>query len=251
MTRPRRSSPGRVRTPPKRQVVRLAPAPGEDDLGRLGAHERGNLLPGLLDRGTGALTEPVEAGRVPVTLAEEWQHPLEDRGVQGRRGRVVEIDSRHYRPEPARLQDQAGLEVLELGGEAHRVLVRVHEPLDARVEPLELGRGSLADRTERWHLVDHPSGAYDRHEQIGAGGPRPDALAAGGVHGIDDDRLVGQALLLVVDDVGQEALGGLEAPHLLDPGGGRLHRLLGDLDAVLPRLSGPTHRGQLVHPAEG
>jgi len=46
------------------EVVGLGPPGGEEDLGRVGTDNRGEALPGLLQRGPGGSTGGVQAGGV-------------------------------------------------------------------------------------------------------------------------------------------------------------------------------------------
>lgn len=64
------------------------------------------------------------------------------------------LPPRASRGHAARLQDEAGADVEQAALEAHRVLVRVHEALDAGVQPAELGLRAEADLVERRALMD-------------------------------------------------------------------------------------------------
>ncbi len=78
-----------------RQVVCLGRAARPDDLARVGADRRGDLLAGLLDGVVGFASEGVLAtGGVPESIAEPRKHRLQHPRVDGSRGVVVEIDRR-------------------------------------------------------------------------------------------------------------------------------------------------------------
>ena len=84
-----------------REVVRLGRAAGEGDLRRRRADQRGDLRP---RRVHGVLRFPaprvLAAGGVAELLGEVRQHRLEDAGIDGRRGVVVEIEGLHWSGSP-------------------------------------------------------------------------------------------------------------------------------------------------------
>src|SRR5690606_28956531 len=69
----------------------------ERDRGRLGADERRHALARLLDGLVGRPPEGVVARRVAEVLAEERRHGLDDGGVAGGRGVVIEVDRSAHR----------------------------------------------------------------------------------------------------------------------------------------------------------
>ena len=74
----------------EREVVRLGPARGEDDLARLRVQALRDALVGLVERGPGLAPERVGGRRVAELLGEERQHRLERLGAERaswRRGR--------------------------------------------------------------------------------------------------------------------------------------------------------------------
>ena len=76
-------------------VIGFGAAAGEDDLLGASTDQRGNLLAGGFDGGAGALTGRVDGGGVGKVGREIREHGVEDLGVDGRRGVVVEIDAVH------------------------------------------------------------------------------------------------------------------------------------------------------------
>ena len=88
----------------QREVVRLGPARGEDDLAAAGVEPGGDALVGLIEPGPGATAEAVRRARVPERPGHVRQHGVEDLAAERGRRRVIEID-RHgpdRTPDPCR-----------------------------------------------------------------------------------------------------------------------------------------------------
>ncbi len=89
--------PSRAQHATQREVVRLGPPSGEDDLGRLGAERGRHGLARAIDERPSRPALGVDAGRVAVRLAEDARHRVGDLGVDGRGGGVVQVDAAHGR----------------------------------------------------------------------------------------------------------------------------------------------------------
>ena len=76
-------------------VVGFGAAAGEDDFLGTSADESGNLFAGGFDGGASALARRVDRGGVGEVGGEIGQHGVEDLGVDGRRGVVIEVDAVH------------------------------------------------------------------------------------------------------------------------------------------------------------
>ena len=83
---------GRQQHATDRQIVAFGAATGEDELGRLAVQDGSDTAPGILQRGSGASAETVDAGRIAVRLGPERQHRLHHARIDSGRGRVVKID---------------------------------------------------------------------------------------------------------------------------------------------------------------
>ena len=81
-----------VQYAPERQVVGLGAAAGEDDLGRLGADQRGDALATLLDGHACPTAKLVYRRRVTVVLLQIRPHRLQHARIERRRGGMVQID---------------------------------------------------------------------------------------------------------------------------------------------------------------
>ena len=91
----------RLGDPLEGQVVRLGGAAGPDDLPRVGPDDRRHLGAGGLDRGRRVAPEGVVAARrVPEAIGEKGQHRVEDPGIEGSRGVVVQVDHRTFSGRP-------------------------------------------------------------------------------------------------------------------------------------------------------
>jgi hypothetical protein len=75
----------------QRKVIALAPAAREHDLCRATTKNFRASVTGTVHRPTGVASESVGARRIAVTRREKGKHRFEDRGVNRRRGRVIEI----------------------------------------------------------------------------------------------------------------------------------------------------------------
>jgi hypothetical protein len=78
--------------PPDGEVVSLRAAPGEDDLPRGALDRRGDTVARCIDGRASAPAEPVDRRRVAESLPEPREHRRPNRRVQGRGGRVVQVD---------------------------------------------------------------------------------------------------------------------------------------------------------------
>ena len=76
-------------------IVGFGAAAGEDDFLRLSADECSHLFAGGFDGGAGALAGRVDRGGVGEVGGEIGEHGVEDLGVDGRRGVVIEVDVVH------------------------------------------------------------------------------------------------------------------------------------------------------------
>ena len=76
-------------------VVGFGAAAGEDDFLRAGADQGGDLFAGGFDGGAGLLAEGVDGGGVAVIAREIGKHGVENFGVDGRGGVVIEVDAVH------------------------------------------------------------------------------------------------------------------------------------------------------------
>jgi hypothetical protein len=84
----------RERSSLDREVVGLAAARGEDDVGAIAAEQRGDLRPRLLDRVLRRRAVRVRARRVAELPLEVRAHRFEHLARDRRRGVVVEVDQR-------------------------------------------------------------------------------------------------------------------------------------------------------------
>ena len=83
------------------EVIRFAPAPGEDDFSWSRPQHRGQLVTGRIDQGSGCAAVSMDAGGVTENSGEGWGHCLQHLGPErGGRG-VVQVDRRRHRPHAA------------------------------------------------------------------------------------------------------------------------------------------------------
>jgi hypothetical protein len=75
-------------------VVGLGAAAGEDEFGGVGIDQMGDLGARCFNSDAGFATKAVDAGGVAITVAEPWEHGVEDTVVDARGGAVVEVDQR-------------------------------------------------------------------------------------------------------------------------------------------------------------
>src|SRR6266568_1468242 len=101
-------------------------------------------------------------------------------------------------------EDERGAPLEEPLFEADRELVRVHEPLHARVQQRELRLHPRARLQERGAPADELAGAEHRLQEIFAPGAPVDRLAAGEVQRVDDGDRIRQPAPLVVDGIGDD-----------------------------------------------
>src|SRR5438876_9110952 len=78
------------------EVVAFGASGGKDHLPGLHTVERGDLIASLVDRLSGALAQPVDAGGIAELLCQVRHHRLEHLRVEWRGGRVVEVHHRHH-----------------------------------------------------------------------------------------------------------------------------------------------------------
>ena len=76
-------------------VVGLGAATGEDNLLWASIEERGDLFTGGFDGGAGALSEGVDGRGIAELRGEIGEHGIEDGGVDGGGGVVIEVDVLH------------------------------------------------------------------------------------------------------------------------------------------------------------
>ena len=76
-------------------IVGFGAAAGEEDLLWAGAEERGDLFASRFDRGASLLAERVNGRSVAELRREIGQHGVEDFGLDGRGGVVIEVDAVH------------------------------------------------------------------------------------------------------------------------------------------------------------
>jgi len=76
-------------------VVGFGAAAGEDDFRGTRADEGGDLFAGGFDGGACALAGRVDRGGVGEIGGEIGEHGVEDLGIDGRRGVVIEVDAVH------------------------------------------------------------------------------------------------------------------------------------------------------------
>ena len=76
-------------------IVRLGASTGEDNFLRASVQKSGDLFAGCFDGGASALAESVDGGGVAKISGEKGKHGVEDRGVDGSGGVMVEIDTMH------------------------------------------------------------------------------------------------------------------------------------------------------------
>ena len=76
-------------------VVGFGAATGEDDFLRAGADQGGDLFAGGFDGGAGLLAKGVDGGGVAVLAGEIGKHGVEDFGIDGGGGVVIEVDAVH------------------------------------------------------------------------------------------------------------------------------------------------------------
>jgi len=76
-------------------VIGFGAAAGEDDLLWAGAYESGDLFAGGFDGGAGTLPKSVNGRGVAEVGGEIGEHGVEDGGVDGGGGVVIEVDAVH------------------------------------------------------------------------------------------------------------------------------------------------------------
>lgn len=76
-------------------VVRLRATAGENDLLRARINQCSDLFASGLDRGASALAESVNRGGVAELGREKRKHGVEDGGLDGRGGVVIEVNALH------------------------------------------------------------------------------------------------------------------------------------------------------------
>src|SRR5271163_1981203 len=76
-------------------VVGFGAAAGEDDFLGAGADEGGDLFAGGFDGGAGTLAGGVDGGGVGEFAREIGEHGVEDGGLDGGGGVVIEVDAVH------------------------------------------------------------------------------------------------------------------------------------------------------------
>jgi|SRR5271167_452718 len=76
-------------------VVGFGAAAGEDDFLGASANESGDLFAGGFDGGAGTLARGVDRGGIRKIRGKIGEHGVEDLGLDGRRGVVIEIDAVH------------------------------------------------------------------------------------------------------------------------------------------------------------
>ena len=76
-------------------VVGFGAAAGEDDFLRASVEERSDMFAGGFDSGAGTLAEGVDGGCVAELGGEIGKHGVEDGGVNGGGGVVIEVDAGH------------------------------------------------------------------------------------------------------------------------------------------------------------
>ena len=76
-------------------IVGLGAAAGEDDFLRAGVEQRGDLLASGLNGGPGALAGRVDGRGVAEFRREIGEHIVEDGGIDGGGGVVIEVDTVH------------------------------------------------------------------------------------------------------------------------------------------------------------
>jgi hypothetical protein len=80
---------------PNGQVVTFGAAAREDDLRWVGADERRDRVPGLVQDRFGQLPEVVHARGIPVLVSEHGGHPFDHLRCNRGRGVMVEVDAVH------------------------------------------------------------------------------------------------------------------------------------------------------------
>src|SRR6185437_4195354 len=113
------------------------------------------------------------------------------------------------------LEDKLGLQAMELAFQPHGVLMRIHEPLYASVEPRDLSHGTRPRGGECRRIIDASTFLKDRHEEIFPGRPVGHELLPSGIHGVDEGTAVLYPQFLVVYDVSDELTSALHASNLL------------------------------------
>jgi hypothetical protein len=85
----------RVERAPHGGVVAVGAAPGEDDLGRLGAEQGRDRRPRAVEHGLGLLAEVVDARCIAPGIFRHTTEAIESGRYKGRRGVVIQVDARH------------------------------------------------------------------------------------------------------------------------------------------------------------
>ncbi len=78
------------------KAIRLSPARRENDFVRARSDQSGDLPSRLIDGSARLLPEHVHARGVPKFVRQVRQHRLDDSGIDGRSGAMIEINSSHY-----------------------------------------------------------------------------------------------------------------------------------------------------------
>jgi hypothetical protein len=86
------------------------------------------------------------------------------------------------------LEHEVGLAIVQTQLQTSDVLVRIHKPLDARMQHGHLLLDAPATFLQGWYVVNQAAGAKNRDEDIFERSVNRDVLAPRGVQGIDDRK---------------------------------------------------------------
>src|SRR5581483_8915602 len=147
--------------------------------------------------------------------------------------------------------DELGFEIVQREFEPGGILMRIVEALDALVEHAELRARVLARGSERRRIIDNAAAAQNGHQQVLVFSAGREMLAARRIGRIGDRDTPGQRTCFVPDGVADEFPVLKKTADLEHARVGHLHRLLGELDLVVPATVGLADGGELVNAAEG
>lgn len=77
------------------EVIAFGPATGEDDFAGPAFPNVSHSLAGVVQERASVTADPVQAGRISVTLAEKRQHLISNTGIEGSGSVVVEVNGGH------------------------------------------------------------------------------------------------------------------------------------------------------------